>query len=441
MEPSLLVYSDFDSPRLRYVLNWIFAEQLGITFKLTDDISGWNDFDGAKILYSNSFKPEKGLQVIPHTLLRESDIRQQNLSINRWKHSTILFYNQPGTKIPFDIFAAVFYLISRYEEYLPHEKDKHGRYKPEQSIASQYSFLQQPVVDEWTLHFGTILEQLFQIPIPKKQFRFLPTYDIDIAWKYLHKGSQRNWAGLIKDILSFNWKAVFERIAVNAGKQKDPFDCFLQMDELHRQYNLEPIYFMLLGQLSAYDKNADPNHPAMQALLKSLSAKYELGIHPSYQSNAQQALLNQETEILSKAIHKKITKSRQHYIKLNIPETYQYLINCGIEEDYSMGYPSANGFRAGTSNSFYWYDLKKEEQTLLRVYPFVFMEATSKFYLKQKPSEAWLEWERLWHAVIKVNGTFICIWHNYILGTDKASKGWPELYLKTLEEYKNYSKA
>jgi hypothetical protein len=137
---------------------------------------------------------------------------------------------------------------------------------------------------------------------------------------------------------------------------------------------------------------------------------------------------------LENATGKHITQSRQHYIKFTLPETYETLISQGIGDDYSMGYASANGFRAGTSNAFLWYNLKKENVSPLRVHPFAFMEATNKFYLKQNPEAAWPEWERLWHAVKKVDGTFICIWHNYILGTDNDSKGWRELYLKGLEQ-------
>jgi hypothetical protein len=431
--PNILLFSTFNSPRLRYILHWIFKEQLQTEVQCTSDIDYWNSYNGAKINYSHQKTDTSSLHIVPHKLLNESDIQVQQLAVNRWKQSTILFYNQPGTLVPFDIFAASFYMISRYEEYLPHQKDVHGRYKPEASVASEFSFLQQPVVDEWLMHFKRILEHKFNIVFPAKTFRFVPTYDIDIAWKYLHKGTKRQWGGAFKDFIALRFSSVMERFEVISGKRKDPFDCFDWLDEIHEKYRLKPVYFILLGSKGAYDKNADPQLPAMQALMKKLLNKYEVGIHPSYLSNQRQTLLHKEIEILSKAGNKTITQSRQHYIKLSLPETYENLIAAGIKEDYSMGYASANGFRAGTSNAFYWYHLKEERTTALRVHPFVFMEATSKFYLKQNTKEAWLEWERLWHAVKNTNGTFICIWHNYTLGTDKNSNGWRELYLKGLD--------
>lgn len=433
MNSNLLIYSSFAHSRLHYVLQWIFAEQLGIDYRLTSDMDEWNDYKGPKLAYHKDVAGAETLRIIPHPLLGQNDIQPQELSINRWKHSTILFYNQPGAMVPFDIFAAVFYLISRYEEYLPHRKDKHGRYAHEQSVAAQFSFLQQPVVDEWLTHFARTLEKETGLNPRKKSMQFLPSYDIDIAWKYLYKTGKRKWGGLVRDLLKFNFRDIAERKAVLQGKKKDPYDSFSWLDEVHERFALQPQYFILLGQLSVFDKNADPSLPAMQQLMQDISAKYDAGIHPSYRSHESADVLLEEINILAKATGKAVYKSRQHYIKFTLPETYQQLIAAGIHDDYSMGYASCNGFRAGTSNAFPWYDLSREQASDLRVHPFAFMEATSKFYHHQTTTEAFKEWERLWHAVKQVNGTFISIWHNHILGTHPESKGWREFYLKTLE--------
>ncbi len=433
MNAKLIIYSPFASPRLNYVLHWIFGERLQIDFSLTSDMGQWEKHEGPKISYHKDGNSDHAIRIIPHKILQEVNIQPQDLSINRWKHSTTLFYNQPGAPVPFDIFGAVFYLLSRYEEYLPHEKDRHGRYAHNQSVAAQFSFLQQPVVDEWLLHFAAVLEKKFGLKTRQQSFQFLPTYDIDMAWKYLHKSKKRQWGGYAKDFLKANLKDIAERHAVLSGKKDDPYDCFHWLDDVHRQHQLKPIYFMLLGKLSAFDKNADPSLPAMQQLMQRLSTHYETGIHPSYLSHESLDILRKEIKILEQATNKPVLKSRQHYIKFTLPETYENLIACGIQEDYSMGYASCNGFRAGTSNAFLWYNLKAEQETGLRIHPFAFMEATSKFYAGQKPGEAFKEWERLWYAVRKVNGTFISIWHNYVLGTHRESKGWREFYLKTLQ--------
>ena len=409
-------------------------EQLGISWELTSDKEYWRNYNGPKLNYSEFAITENDLRIQPHTLLQEKGVVGQNLSVNRWKHSTILFYNQPGAKIPFDIFASIFYLLTRYEEYLPHTKDSHGRFKMQDAVAAQFSFLQEPVVDQWVCELRKILAQNFNIKLPTKKFKFTPTYDIDIAWKYLHKGQKRAIGGWLKDFLTLKWKENINRFQVKKGKRKDPFDCFDWLDNVHSDFQLKPIYFMLLGKLGAFDKNADPELPEMQKLMQKLSKQYKMGIHPSYNSHSSLEVLKAEIKILSDCTRQKVEIARQHYIKFNLPDSYENLIAAGIKQDYSMGYATINGFRAGTCNDFLWYNLKTEAVTDLRIYPFAFMDATSKFYSKHTTEEAWREWERLWHAVKKVEGNFISIGHNYILGTDSAYKGWRELYLKCLQQ-------
>lgn len=434
MQHVLLIYSEFTSARLQYVLDWICVEQLQVAWQLTADREAWLQYEGLKLNYSADKLQEGTIHIKPMGLLQEEQIvREQQLHVNRWKHSTILFYNQPGAQVPFDIFAAVFYLLSRYEEYLPHKKDKHGRYPAALSAAAQYAFLQQPVVDEWICSFRKVLEKQSGATWPQKQFNSRFSYDIDIAWKFRHKGARRTYGGYLRDLLLLRWSSVAARKAVLSDKAKDPYDCFEWLDGLHRHYKIRPLYFLLLGKCGAYDKNADPALPAMKTLVASIAAQYETGIHPSYLSHESERILREEIRLLELSSNKPVTQSRQHYIKFELPHTYRKLVQANITDDYSMGYASANGFRAGTSNTFPWYDLDEEAVSSLRVHPFAFMDATSKFYAGNNTEETFREFERLFHAVKKVNGTLFSIWHNYILGTDKTFAGWPQLYERVLQ--------
>ena len=123
-----------------------------------------------------------------------------------------------------------------------------------------------------------------------------------------------------------------------------------------------------------------------------------------------------------------ITRSRQHYIRFNLPEGYRRLIGAGITDDYSMGYGSINGFRASVASSFYWYDLEKEEQTELRIHPFCFMEANAYYEQKQSIQQTYDELIHYLSVCKDVNGTLISIWHNNFLGTAKEFRGWREMY-------------
>ena len=145
-------------------------------------------------------------------------------------------------------------------------------------------------------------------------------------------------------------------------------------------------------------------------------------------------LLKKEKELLEAMSAQEIIKSRQHYVRFNMPEGYQRLVTAGITDDYSMGYGSINGFRASVASSFYWYDLEKEAQTSLRIHPFCFMDANSYYEQKQNAEQAYEELIYYYTACKVVNGTLITIWHNNFLGTAKEFKGWQEVYEKFIAQ-------
>lgn len=423
--------------RLKYVLYWIFKEQFNLNYQICDDEKEFQLFEGPKINYSNqefSDSIQNILHIKPSNLLFETGVKKQNLNIQRWKRLTVLFYNQPRQKITFDIFAAVFYLISRYEEYLPHEVDFHGRYSFKESAAGQYGFLKQPIIDLWLFHFKNILAAEFQLELAKKTFQVIHTFDVDMAWKYLNKDFKRTYGGYLRDFLTFRFAEIKERMLVLKKKKIDPFFSFENLKHLQEQYQFESIYFLLLAnELSQYDKNASPKNPEMQQLIKSISSYSECAIHPSYNSHKNSQNLKKEIEYLSALLQKPIKKSRQHFIKFELPETYRLLLEMGINEDYSMGYATENGFRAGTSHSFLWYDLLAEKTTSLRVFPFAFMDATSKFYLKQDKAAAQKEWFRIYKELKEIDGCFISIWHNYILSVKTDKNSWIEVLEQILD--------
>ena len=165
--------------------------------------------------------------------------------------------------------------------------------------------------------------------------------------------------------------------------------------------------------------------------------KNEVLLHSSYSSNFKYQNVDIEKFRLENIIGHRVTKNRQHYIKINIPITYQNLINSKIEEDFSMGYPDHYGFRAGTANSFYFFDLNKNIQTSLLIRPFVMMDVTFKYYLKLKTDEMKIIMEELINKVKQVDGCFVSIWHNETFNSSKYDTNWVQLYEKMISILKN----
>ena len=141
-----------------------------------------------------------------------------------------------------------------------------------------------------------------------------------------------------------------------------------------------------------------------------------------------------EKHRLEKIADKKITKSRQHFLKFTLPGTYNELIEAGIDEDYSMGFPHAPGFRAGTSKPFYFYDLKNEKATRLKIFPITLMEGNfteSEYPDKKKIRETIFN---LINEVKNVEGTFISIWHNHTVSDTTEYREWRHIHDQMIQK-------
>ncbi len=430
----MLVYTDNISNRLQYTANFI-AKESGIEkIELTQDRNSFNSFSGPKINYSSKKIAETEFWLQPHSLLFESNIEEKVIQCFDFNGSKAFFKTEGDFQ--FDLFAATFYLLSRYEEYLPHSKDIYGRYAHENSIAFNEGFLNVPVINQWLILFVKSLKQKFPaFSLKEKVFKFLPTYDIDEAFAFKNKGLLRNAGAAVKDLVKGKVRNIATRVKVLSNKKEDPYDTFLRMDEFHQQFNLQPIYFFLLAATTGkYDKNISPKKKNLQSILQHHSKNYSIGIHPSWQSGDYSSLLKKEIETLETFTNKAVTISRQHYIRFTLPVTFRLLIEAGIKEDYSMGYGSINGFRASVASSFYWYDLEKDESTNLLLHPFCYMEANSFYEQKMSATEALEEMLHYLNEVKKVNGILITLWHNTFLGTDPMFKGWKEAYQQFIKE-------
>ena len=405
---NLLIYSPVITERLVYILDFLWESD----YQVTTSSSAFLSSSQPKINYSLEKIDDQSYWIYPIGLLEKENIESQSCEITYWKDLPIFF--QSNGDLPFDILGAAFYLVSRYEEYLPHKKDSYGRFSEKNSLAFQGNFLQLPLVDIWLQQLEILLQERFAHYSPKKKtFQYLPTFDIDIPFSYLHKPFYLKIGALAKAILRRNFSNVSQQIAVLQGKRKDPYDNFELLESEMEQYNLHPIYFFPAAQKRGkYDKNPLPQNLYFQQLIRTISGQHAIGIHPSWQSGDDKKLLLSEKNFLEKTTDIKITKSRQHYIRMQLPQTYQDLIAAGIEEDYSMGYGNTDGFRASTSKPFYWFDLSQNKITTLKIHPFCWMDATAIYHTKDTPDQLLKVLQYYHHTIQKTGGQMIMIMHN-----------------------------
>jgi hypothetical protein len=423
-----LIFSHTVTPRLQYITDFL-SHYYGLPFKLTVDEYRYTSSDEkCKINYSYHRISDKEIFIHAHALLFESSVHPVKIECFEKDDHKAFFKTEDD--FGFDVFAGIFYLLTRYEEYLPHQKDAYGRYAHENAIAFKEGFLHLPLVNIWLEDFRTFLvDKNPEFKKPRSEFSFLPTYDIDMAWSFKNKGFAKNLGGLLLLLLKGQFKKMAHRIRVIRGRRQDPFDAYGWMDQLHREFNLHPVYFFLVAkEKGKHDKNIDVSNSEFRQLIRSIASDYFIGLHPSWISSDIPSLLSKEKNRLEQMSDRTVTSSRQHFIRFELPETYRRLLNAGIRNDYSMGYGSINGFRASIGSSFYWYDLKNETATELLLHPFCFMDANS-YYEQHLTAEAVFQELMEYFEVIKsVNGTMVTIWHNSFLGTDDAFAGWRDVY-------------
>ncbi len=432
------IYSHKNSKRLQYILKIIFKELMGIDYSFTSSQDEFVKKQGVKLQYTFKKASTGDLFVESKNLLFETGIGNQDIQFVDYMDISCPFPSySKDSLLPFDIFTASFYLISRYEEYLPHKKDMHHRFVAAESLAFQKNFLHLPVINIWAKDLERKIKEVYpDFKTNPPQFLHIPTYDIDIAWSYKNKGLTRSVGGSIRDLLRFDFEGFYCRMKVLFGQQKDPYDTFDLQKKWQKEQQLKSIYFILYGELGPFDKNTSKNNSEFQTLIKDLRDYAKVGIHPSYASNSNVKQLKREIEDLSDTVHFDIIRSRQHYLKLNLPSTYRNLLNLGIKHDYSMGFASQIGFRASIAHSFFFYDLDLDTETQLRIHPFAIMDGTLKDYLKLDAKTAKQNISEMIKQIKVVDGLFISLWHNESFSDMGKWEDWVDVYEHLLKEVK-----
>lgn len=424
----ILVYTHKITPRIKYIFKHIFIRILKVPVDFTSKVEEFVAHGGPKLSYTKVALGNEFF-VKSNELLFEQAEYDLDIHISNWDTIPCFFPTGAKSTIPFDIFSASFYLITRYEEYLPHVKDAHGRFTAEESLAFKNGFLEKPVIDIWAYKLKTALQEKFpDFEFENRAFSYISTIDVDNAFAYKYKSFIRSIGGFLKDLAKFKIFNIWDRFTILFGIKKDPFNTFDTLLKLKKEFNIRTIFFFLIADYTTFDTNVSASKNKFKLLIKNIVDYARVGLHPSYFTIKDAQLLKKEKERLEKITNMPIKRSRQHFLRFSLPETYQNLIDLEIEEDYSMGYASHVGFRASTCTPFYFYDLDFEIQTPLKVFPFALMDTTLNDYMKLTPKQSLGKIRDLKNEVKSVNGTFITLFHNESLSNYKRWKGWGRLY-------------
>ncbi|HEY9185439.1 MAG TPA: hypothetical protein VIM94_08950 [Salegentibacter sp.] len=428
----LLIYTHKITPRIIYIFKHICTNMLGISIRFTSKIEEFIAHDGMKLSYG---KQALGNELfIQNTgLLMEQGLSEVEIKVQPWGESFCFFPATEKSDLPFDIFAASFYLLSRYEEYLPHVKDGYGRFPASESLAEQEGFLQKPVVDVWAYKFREVLQQRFPSLTKKDRSYSVQTIiAIEHAFSYRNKGFVRSFVGMLMDLGKFQFGKVLDRIQVLLRLKKDPFNIFEDLILLIKKHKLKLMFLFQLSDFTVHDRNINPNRLPHRSVIKYVADYSKVGLLLGYYALQNIKTLRKEKLRLEEIVHSPLQAVLNSKYNLSLPEHYNNLTELEIPDDYSMGYPEAQGFRAGTCSPFLFYDINTEVTTPLKIHPYAF----NSNILEEEPiGKIKSEIAKMLHDVKAVEGTFNSVFKNQDF-SDYSDKDLYYSVLKQIHEIK-----
>ena len=197
----ILIYSNIITPRIKYIFKHIFKLRLGVDVNFTSDIDNFKNYDSYKMSYNND-QIDNEFYINTSEILFSSKIEDLEINVQNWDGHPVFFFNKDNPFFKFDIFAASFYLISRYEEYLLHLKDDFGRFDPSSSIAYKNRFLNKPIIDFWIERFKSKLLEFYpDFNFKKQSYKLITCLEVPCAFDFKGKGLVRTIGGVVRDFL------------------------------------------------------------------------------------------------------------------------------------------------------------------------------------------------------------------------------------------------
>jgi hypothetical protein len=419
------IYSAEDSPRLTYIAGIILGDILGLQWQVITDK---RKLGKHPVINYSSDNLSGSFKICPESILFEKGIVAKQIILREWKELPVFFQITSDSDLPFDIFAASFYLVSRYEEYLEFISDEFGRFPSSSSVAFKNGFLGKPVIDLWAKELAKALLKRFpNIVFRRNEYKALLTIDTDQPFAYQDKNIFRTIIGLFHDKNSAPETLNHRYSAITKG-EKDPYDVFDYIIENIEKNSTDTRFFFPVGGHSKFDKSPSWKNDEYRKLIHKIAHKFPIGLHPSFIAGADGSLIDTEADRLHSILGKEVSLSRFHYLRLYMPRSYNNILQAGISEDYSMGYPDEPGFRASIARPYFFYNVSEDKQTNLKIVPFQIMDVTLYDYKKLDPVSSKEVILKLINETKNVGGLFVSIWHNTSLLDNEEWKGWREVF-------------
>lgn len=428
----LLIYTQKLTPRISYIFKHICLRILEIDVTFTSIIEEFISYGGPKISYG---KKPLGNELFfqSYGLLEQQGLEAIDFTVKKWNDTYGFFSVSTSSGLPFDIFSSSFYMITRYEEYLPHVKDELGRFMASESLAYKEGFLQQPIVDIWTYLFKEKLLEVFpEMEFPKKTMAIHPIIEAAQPYAYKQKGFFRTLVGFVNSLFRGDFRKIIARSQAIVGLKRDPLDTFKWIINIANRSNFNLTIFFLLGNSLSFNESMNTHRQKFKMLIKYVADYKEVGLIFSYNSLRDYELLKSEKRRMQEITNRSLVSSMNSEFLVNLPDIYRHLVELQVTRDFTMVFRNTIGFRAGTCTPFLFYDLDYEVKTPLIIHPSAM--TTAAFHQKYA-SDIEKTVNNTIAAIEKVNGTFTMIFSNKDFSTIESDKVWRSIFSEKLQKY------
>jgi len=312
-----------------------------------------------------------------------------------------------------DIFAASFFMLTRWEEYVNKARDKHNRFSATESLAYKRGFLDRPIVNEYVEELKSMLLELdSSLEFKKREYQLFLTHDVDHIYQW------KNWKQIFKvalgDILKRkSLTLAIERVAeyylIKRKRIKDPFDTFDWLMDKSEAIGVKSRFYFMSGGVTSFDNNYKIDESKSLDLIEKIKKRgHIIGIHPSYNAYNDFEQFKKEKELLEKVSEQKIVEGREHYLRFEVPTTWQIWEDNGMNVDSTCGYADKEGFRCGTGDEFSVFNILTRKKLKLKERPLIVMDCSLFDYNSNSYNEAQGKVNRF----IKKSNLFTFLWHN-----------------------------
>lgn len=374
----ILIYCPDLTPRKQYIFKHIFRRLMKVEYEITGELNVFVGHEGIKFSYGTKPLGEETF-IWSQGLLDEHGIDDHDIEMIQWDELPAFFPAPERSDVPFDIFAAAFYLITRYEEYLPQVKDDYGRYSPYESIAYKNNFLKMPLIDLWVKKLGRQLHGEELSSLSRKQtLNKLIAIEVATFSKYKKRGVIVNATAFVRHFRKLQLGRAWSQLKALLNIVDDPYMNSDRILELYKNHHgqrpragkklLEMLFFFHLGDYN--DENTGVTYKSKSYLeaIKHIADYVKIGLR--FSSNTTQKDVHKEEKRFEELLKRPLNHTMAANSKISMPGHYKLLVESKTMEDYSMGYVNETGLRASTCFPFYFYDLDFEVQTPLLIHSY-----------------------------------------------------------------------